>query len=219
MEYTTAFAEVTRLIRYQVRLIEFDPLDSIKYQTKINQEITEFAHKWDVNIRLKVRPFQEENQQPTSISTPPRIRSRRQIRFLPSMAPESQRLSFAQIREFILSLPQVPKDSLGDDSQNNECSICYYSFFNARAHFEGGAKNNENHPRFSINQQPDGVPVSELAEFPVRLPCGHIFGHLCVQVWIAGEESGDPPTCPFCRVTLRPVGCSHVARDQVTIAV
>lgn len=45
MEYTTALAEVTRLIRYQVRLIEFDPLDSIKYQTKINQEITEFAHK------------------------------------------------------------------------------------------------------------------------------------------------------------------------------
>lgn len=41
-------------------------------------------------------------------------------------------------------------------------------------------------------------------EYPCLLPCGHFFGHHCLQTWLK-----DNDTCPSCRFLLRHPGCNH----------
>lgn len=48
---------------------------------------------------------------------------------------------------------------------------------------------------------------TEHSEVPVRLPCRHIFGKLCISKWISNK------TCPLCRaVLLRPTASDALAR-------
>lgn len=44
--------------------------------------------------------------------------------------------------------------------------------------------------REPLGQGHDGVP----AEYPRSLPCGHVFGTMCIQTWLQGNSS-----CPTCR--------------------
>jgi hypothetical protein len=45
---------------------------------------------------------------------------------------------------------------------------------------------------------PDLVDTSvEEAEFPVEMPCGHVFGSTCLKAWLY-----ESPTCPLCRVEV-----------------
>ncbi|CAG8982906.1 hypothetical protein HYALB_00002923 [Hymenoscyphus albidus] len=44
-----------------------------------------------------------------------------------------------------------------------------------------------------------------MAERPLRMLCGHIFGHLCIEGWFrACEVSEEIPNCPLCRRTFPP---------------
>lgn len=49
---------------------------------------------------------------------------------------------------------------------------------------------------------------TEELEVPVRLPCGHLFGSLCISIWISKN------TCPLCRAVLRrPNAAIALAQD------
>ena len=218
--YTSALAKVTSVIREQVRLIEESNAPAIfNYQRRINREMTDFAETWGVTIRIEVRPIEVKDQPSTLNLASTRRQRQRRINFLPFEAKQSQRFSPTEFYNFIYSLPYVRRDSLGEDAQDNQCSICYYRFFEARGRLEAGAIRNGTAPRPNMNLEPHKVPISDLPELPMCLPCGHVFGHICVQVWILGEESGNPPTCPVCRAIWRPVGWSHVPSGQVTVVV
>lgn len=122
-------------------------------------------------------------------------------------APGSQRISPAMF------LNPVPRESLGEDAQDNTCNICYYPFFKARGRHEAEAIRNGTMPRpDNENLEPHEVTYSDLPELPVSLPCGHIFGHICVRVWTVGVQDGIPATCPICRAAW------SLQLGQVTIA-
>lgn len=219
--YTSALAKVTRVIREQVRLIEENNAPAIfEYQRRINREMADFAETWGVTIRIEVRPTEVKDQPSTlNHASTRRQRQRRRINFLPFEAPQSQRFSPTNFYNFIYSLPYIRRDSLGEDTQDKQCSICYYPFFEARGRAEAEVIRKGTAPRPNMKLEPHKVPISDLPELPMCLPCGHVFGHICVQIWIIGEESGDPPTCPICRAIWRPVGWSRVPSGQVTIVV
>lgn len=41
----------------------------------------------------------------------------------------------------------------------------------------------------------------EAGEHPVKLPCGHVFGSACIEIWLSPEKEGKS-TCPYCRHQL-----------------
>ncbi|KAI0112148.1 hypothetical protein GGR51DRAFT_557329 [Nemania sp. FL0031] len=41
------------------------------------------------------------------------------------------------------------------------------------------------------------------------LPCGHVFGHTCIGLWMDASNQGScPSTCPSCRFVLQHSGCN-----------
>lgn len=209
-EYNTALAEVTRVIREQVRLIENNPSACIEYQRRINQERWRFAEAWNVIIELAVRNFPIPNAGTTG------RQAQRQVTFLPFEAPALWRSCSDNFREFIFSLPHISRNSLGEEKN---CNICYYPFFASRGNLEAEAIRNGTVPRPHKSLEPHEVPFSDLPELPVRLPCGHVFGQICVIKWVTGGGSGNPPKCPICRAIWTPVGLSNTPPGQVTIEV
>lgn len=69
-EYNIALAEVTQIIREQVRLIENNPSACIEYKRRINRERWLFADAWNVIIGITVRNFQAEAGYQASSTTP-----------------------------------------------------------------------------------------------------------------------------------------------------
>lgn len=47
-----------------------------------------------------------------------------------------------------------------------------------------------------VNVQPAEVPKEE-GEVPLEMPCGHVFGSICLKEWLY-----QSPTCPLCRVEV-----------------
>lgn len=215
-EYNTALAEVTRVIREQVRLIENNPSACIQYQRRIYHERWAFTEAWNVLIKIVVRNFQVEDQSATPNAGDTGRQAQRQITFLPFEGPEIWRKSSNAFREFIFSLPQVSQRSLGEEKV---CNICYYPFFASRGKLEAEAICKGTVPPPDMNLQPHEVPFSDLPELPVRLPCGHVFGQICVIKWISGNGSGHSPKCPICRAILTPMGWSDMPPGEVTIEV
>lgn len=43
-------------------------------------------------------------------------------------------------------------------------------------------------------------PFQHCCELPVRLPCGHIFGHACLANWVRSDKGLRP--CPLCFKTI-----------------
>lgn len=80
------------------------------------------------------------------------------------------------LREFQNHPPIVHHSSLGPDAKDLECSICFYSYWAPRT-LEGE------------------LPAA--AEFPVRLPCGHVYGIICISRWLK-----DKRTCPLCKAEM-----------------
>lgn len=215
-EFNTALAEVTGVIREQVRLIENNPSACIEYQRRINLERWRFAEAWNVIIEIAVHNFQAGNQAPIPNDGTTGGQAQRQITLLPFEAPALWLSCSSNFRDFIFSLPNISRDSLGEDK---ECNICYYPFFASRGKFEAGAIRNGTVPSPHESLEPHEVLFSDLPELPVRLPCGHVFGQICVLKWITGEGSGNPPKCPVCRAIWTPVGISNTPPGHVTIEV
>jgi hypothetical protein len=74
---------------------------------------------------------------------------------------------------FLQQLPQVPNHELTPDS---ECIIC---------------------------QEPYGTSVDGTVEIPVRLPCQHIVGNVCIDIWLSPTKEAKN-TCPYCRAVFFP---------------
>lgn len=227
-EYNTALAEVTRIIREQVRLIENNPSACIEYQRRINKERWRFAEAWNVIIGITVRNFQagyqvsstpanNNNAGTTTYTGSQQAHRRRKIPLFPFEAPAIWRSCSDNFRHFFFSLPHISRRSLG--AGEKECNICYYPFFASRGKLEAGAIRNGLVPRPDKSLEPHEVPFSDLPELPVRLPCGHVFGQICVLKWVSGGGSGNAPKCPICRAIWTPVGLSNTPPGKVTIEV
>lgn len=80
------------------------------------------------------------------------------------------------LQEFRNNPPIVHRSSLGPDAKDLECPICFYNYWAPRTL--------------------EGEPP-EAAEFPVRLPCGHVFGYICISEWL-----NDNRTCPICKAEM-----------------
>lgn len=80
------------------------------------------------------------------------------------------------LSEFCNHPPIVHQSSLGPDANDWECLICRYSYWRSRA-------------------LQDELP--EAAEFPVRLPCGHVYGVICISKWLLYKK-----TCPMCKAEM-----------------
>lgn len=95
----------------------------------------------------------------------------------------SDRLSHIQVEAFVQTLPSVVISSLGLDDL--KCSICRSEY--------GKERGNNSAPASEFDQV---FPGQDLREFPVELPCGHVFGDWCISIWLRGCR---PPSCPVCR--------------------
>ena len=81
------------------------------------------------------------------------------------------------VQKFIDSLPDVPLDSLAEDDRN--CGIC----------------------RGAYKQDPSLLNGSP--ETAMRLPCGHVFGELCLTVLLSPKPDGwAHRLCPLCRALV-----------------
>lgn len=261
-EYDTPLAEVTQIIREQVRLIENNPSACIEYKRRINWERWLFADAWNCHYRNHGPQLSARGRYQASSTTPPdnnagmtilgsrrrrqiiqagyqasakppnnagttttgrqqaQAPRRRQITLFPFEAPEIWRSCSDNFRHFFFSLPYLSRHNLGEEEK--ECNICYYPYFASRGNLEAGAIRNGTVPRLDKGLKPHEVPLSDLPELPVRLPCGHVFGQMCVLKWISlagAGGSGNHPKCPICRAIWTPLGLSNTPPGHVTIEV
>ena len=82
---------------------------------------------------------------------------------------------------FVNSLSEVSKADLEKDS---ECAICR-GIYGENVSMDSGKP-----------------------EEPVRLPCGHVFGRLCLQVLLSPKADGgwEHRICPLCRREIEGIG-------------
>ena len=85
----------------------------------------------------------------------------------------------AKATRYILSLPIVRKANLPDNNQS--CHICMEDFKAQTGH---------------------------TLELPVRLPCSHILGTICMINWLSSNGNSSPRGCPLCRAELLPKALS-----------
>ena len=81
----------------------------------------------------------------------------------------------ATATRYILSLPIINKNTLPDEHKS--CHICMEDFKAQTAH---------------------------TLELPVRLPCSHILGTICMINWLSSNGDKSPRGCPMCRAELLP---------------
>ncbi|KAG7009668.1 hypothetical protein G7Y79_00002g007830 [Physcia stellaris] len=87
------------------------------------------------------------------------------------------RISAKTVQKFIDSLPDVPLESLAEDDRT--CGIC----------------------RGAYNKDPS--LLNGLPETAMRLPCGHVFGELCLTVLLSPKPEGwEHRLCPLCRALV-----------------
>lgn len=173
---------------------------------------------FEAGYQASTTPPPNNNAGMTTGRQPAQAQRRQQITLFPFEAPALWRSCSDNFRHFFFSLPHISRHSLGEEEK--ECNICYYPFFASRGNLEAGAIRNGLVPRPEKSLEPHEVPFSDLPELPVRLPCGHVFGQMCVLKWVSsGGGSGDHPKCPICRAIWTPVGLSNTPPGKVTIEV
>lgn len=101
-----------------------------------------------------------------------------------------------QIEDFLQTLPRMEETgTLGpDDDDDLKCAICQSEFGKERGEGEGETS--------SSDSSHEGLSGQESAEYPVKLPCGHVFGLWCIKTWLLNAQ---PASCPLCRYLFQPV--------------
>lgn len=79
--------------------------------------------------------------------------------------------------DLMLRFPRLTIEDISDQNHDHSCSICQAEFQSNYVE----AKDN---------------PVVDKGEQPIKLACGHVFGHDCLSKWLPNN------TCPICRQTL-----------------
>lgn len=101
---------------------------------------------------------------------------------------DSKLSDIRQVGVYVQTLPCVAICSLGPDDL--KCSICRSEY----------GKDRGSTTSVPASQSDQVFPSQDWPEFPVQLPCGHVFGHWCIATWLRGCR---PPSCPVCRFSLQ----------------
>lgn len=223
-EYNNALNELSEIIRENFTYIENNPPGN-EYRMVIRDAIVDFSKKINTSVSVDIRPVnyqtyqpiqrliyilpqspqsaQEEGEEEEEEDYQPELHS-----FLIRSVPETGepiRFTLLQLFEFMHFLPRLtPNDSRsllqeGGSGQILEtCSICLQRYFEPRNQPpRPDETTSETH--LPMDMEPSQLPVMDRPEAPTQLPCGHIFGEICVERWICEEDSGGQPTCPLCR--------------------
>lgn len=91
-----------------------------------------------------------------------------------------------EVKGILQKLPRVEISWL--EADDLKCSICQSEYGKER-----GDKTK------SASDSDQMLPDDESPESPVRLPCGHLLGDLCIYRWL---EEPQPASCPLCRHKL-----------------
>ena len=79
--------------------------------------------------------------------------------------------------DLMLRFPRLTIEDISDEDHDRSCMICQMEYQSTYV----AAEDN---------------PVVEKGEQPVKLACGHVFGHDCLSQWLPKN------TCPICRQNL-----------------
>lgn len=99
-------------------------------------------------------------------------------------------LSISDVDNLLQSSSYIDIGALGPDDLN--CVICHSEYSKERER-----ENNSSEP--AVEERNQDSPGQKTAECPIKLPCGHVFGHLCIRTWLRNSQS---PSCPICRYEL-----------------
>ena len=95
-----------------------------------------------------------------------------------------------QVKDFLQDPSREVIGTIEKDDQN--CPICRSGY--------GKEAEDTTEPGPDSDQ---GLPVEDAPEeYPVKLPCGHLFGNCCIKIWLLEQ----PASCPLCRSRFLPVG-------------
>lgn len=169
------FNLLTNYIRQQ-RALSRANINDPQYQQNIDQAVTRFTEV----LTFTIAPNAHQNN--PEQATPP----------TPNDPTPSLQFSPDEVVQFLHSLRRIDICNLTED--NKDCEICFQCF--------GKWRWGNEHPVNAGALEPFKVLEDMMPEDPVRLPCGHYFGELCLHAWIK-ETSKGPPTCPKCRANLR----------------
>lgn len=100
----------------------------------------------------------------------------------------SPSLSINDVDNLLQTSSYMDIDALGPDDLN--CIICHSEYSKER-------ENNTTQP--AVEEPNQDFPGQKTAEFPIKLPCDHVFGYLCIRRWLRNSRS---PSCPICRYEL-----------------
>lgn len=168
-----AYDAVNEYIREQRVLLAANNYDN-QYNLNIDEAIDRYTEIATIRIELEhaylVNPEQQNSLPDSNHPTPP------------------LRVLRKEVDQFMYSLNQIDIGTLAED--NKLCEICFLCFDEWRW--------DDKRPADAGALKPFEVLNDMMPENPVRLPCGHIFGELCLRTWIMKMDEG-PPTCPKCR--------------------
>ena len=170
---------LTNYIREQ-RALSRANINDPQYQQNIDRAVARFTEV----LTFTIDPNAHQNN-PEEQATPT----------TPNDSTPSLQFSPNEIVQFMHSLCRIDISNLAED--NKDCEICFERL--------GEWRWGNEHPVNAGASEPFKVLEDMMPEDPVKLPCGHYFGELCLRTWIK-EISEGPPTCPKCRSNLRGVG-------------